>query len=98
MWGYFRRLLPGHTKQQAQASSELNYLPAVGRIQGASHGGDRTPKGTTVKVQYTDPQGRWHEMAMPFLDAMYLLNMLRAIQQDIGFVMPEDPYAPPPRV
>jgi hypothetical protein len=28
---------------------------------------------------------------MPFLDAMYLLNLLRAIQRDGDFQMPEDP-------
>jgi hypothetical protein len=94
MWGRIRRLLPGHSK--AEAKSELNVLPVVDRIQGASLDGDRMPPGTMVTVQYTDRQGTWHELEMKFLDAMYLLNLLKAAQLDLGFVMPDDPYATKP--
>ena len=69
-------------------------LPVVGRIQGATQEGDGTPDGTQVTVQYTDHTEEWFELQMPFLDAMYLVNLLRAIQEDIGYVMPDDPYAP----
>ena len=69
-------------------------LPAVDCIQGAIQQGDGTPAGTQVTVQYTDHKDEWFEVQMSFLDAMYLLNILRAIQEDIGYVMPDDPYAP----
>lgn len=78
----------------------VNQLPVVGRIQGLSLEGDQTPKGSRIRLQYTDPVGQWHETVMPFLDAMYLLNMLKAVQIDVGYSMPEDPFppreAPPP--
>lgn len=66
-------------------------LPIVDRIQGA-----KTEEGTAdrprwVDVQYTDHTGQWHELRMPFLGAMYLLNILRAIQLDVGFESPPDP-------
>ncbi len=69
-------------------------LPIVDRIQGATQQGDGTPRGTQVTVQYTDHTDEWFEVQMSFLDAMYLLNILRAIQEDIGYAMPDDPYAP----
>ncbi len=69
-------------------------LPAVDRIRGATQEGNGMPDGTQVTVQYTDHTDEWFEVQMPFLDAMYLLNLLRAIQEDIGYVMPDDPFEP----
>ena len=74
--------------------SQLHTLPSVDRIQGAILQGDRTPQGSQVVAQYTDHKGEWFEVQMSFLDAMYLLNILRGIQEDIGYVMPDDPFAP----
>jgi hypothetical protein len=44
-------------------------------------------------VQYTDvgAADSWQELSMSFLDGMYLLNLLRAIQRGESFQMPEDP-------
>lgn len=71
----------------------VNVLPAVGRIQGLTRSeGFDVPK-IAVQLQYTDRSNGWHQVEMPFLDAMYLLNLLKALQQDVGFSMPDDPYA-----
>lgn len=78
----------------------VNKLPDVGRIQGLALLGDRTPKGSGLSLQYTDREGGWHDLTMSFLDGMYLLNLLKAVQLDVGFAMPEDPHPPregPPR-
>jgi len=69
-------------------------LPVVDRIQGVSQLGNGMPHGTEVTVQYTDHTDEWFEVQMSFLDAMYLLNCLRAVQEDIGYVMPDDPFEP----
>lgn len=78
----------------------VNRLPDVGRIQGLALLGDLTPKGSRLSLQYTDDAGAWHETEMSFLDGMYLLNLLKAAQIDLGFSMPDDPHLPrqgPPR-
>ena len=72
----------------------VNQLPAVGRIQGLSLVRYESPQDATVKLQYTDHDDGWHETQMSFLDAMYLLNLLKAVQKDTGFEMPDEPYAP----
>lgn len=71
----------------------VNKLPEVGRIQGVQLTKGPDPKQSTIDLQYTDPAGRWHEVTMPFLDGMYLLNLLRAVQIDMGFDMPFEPPA-----
>ncbi len=71
----------------------VHKLPVVDRIRGATQQGDGTPDGTQVTVQYTDHINEWFEFQMSFLDAMYLLNILRAIQEDIGYAMPDAPFA-----
>ena len=72
----------------------LRNLPIVDRIQGATLEGDGTPEGSRVVAQYTDHKDEWFEFQMSFLDAMYLLNLLRSIQEEIGYAMPDDPFAP----
>ncbi len=69
-------------------------LPSVDLIRGVRIEGDGTPGGSRVIAQYTDHTDEWFEVQMSFLDAMYLLNLLRAIQEDIGYVMPDDPFEP----
>lgn len=71
----------------------VNVLPAVGRIRGLTRSEGFDYQNMAVKLQYTDRSNTWHEVEMPFLDAMYLLNLLKAMQQDVGYAMPEDPYA-----
>lgn len=71
----------------------VNALPAVDRIQGAVRTEGFDVKRLSVSIQYTDRSKSWHELRMPFLDAMYLLNLLKAMQQDVGYHMPEDPFA-----
>ena len=72
-----------------------NRLPDVGRIGGAVVSGGPAPETATIQIQYTDQQGQWHELHMPFLDGMYLLNCLKAIQLQTGFQMPDDPRQTP---
>ncbi len=72
----------------------LSQLPAVGHIQGITLAQFESPQDATVKLQYSDHNDEWYETEMSFLDAMYLLNLLKAIQKDTGFEMPDDPYAP----
>lgn len=70
----------------------VNKLPAVGRIQGLARTDGFDVPNIQVSLQYTDRSNGWHEVEMPFLDAMYLLNLLKAMQQDVGYAMPEDPF------
>ena len=42
-----------------------------------------------VRVQWVDYKESLVELSMSFLDAMFLLNMLKGIQKDTGFQMPE---------
>lgn len=59
-------------------------LPGVGRIQGATVE-PSAPKDSIVRLQYTDDKQQLYELEIPFLDAMYLLNILRGIEKDMGF-------------
>lgn len=68
-------------------------LPVVGHIQGVSIVPAKTPKETWVVLQYTDQKEEWKQVNVPFLDAMYLLNLLKAIQVRTGFKMPDDPFS-----
>lgn len=70
----------------------VNKLPGVGRIQGLARTEGFDVPNIQVSLQYTDRSNGWHEVEMPFLDAMYLLNLLKAMQQDVGYAMPEDPF------
>ena len=71
----------------------INKLPDVGRVQGGlleEPGGSREAQ---VLIQYTDRSNEWCELRMSLPDAMYLLNILKAIQQEAGYEMPDDPHA-----
>ncbi len=57
----------------------MKKLPAVGRIEGVrfqAHATSNDPKHHLVELQYSDPAQGWHSLTMPFLDALYLLNLL----------------------
>ena len=71
----------------------VNLLPIVGRIQGAMLVPAKTPQENWVTIQYLDPQDKLHQMNVPFLDAMYLLNLLKAVQSQSSYKMPDDPFA-----
>lgn len=60
-------------------------LPDAAKIQGIAldkNGHSHTD--WTFKLQYTDAGGKWHELKMPMLDGLYLLNLLRAAEQEQG--------------
>jgi hypothetical protein len=73
----------------------VNELPDVGQIQGLLLTPAPTPKDAKVTLQYTDQKQAWHQTTMPFLDAMYLLNLLKVMQIESGFRMPENPFEKP---
>lgn len=49
---------------------------------------DGKPKG--VAVQFDSPMGR-HSVEFEFLNAMFLLSLLKSIQLDTGTPFPDDP-------
>lgn len=69
----------------------VNELPNVGRIQGVTLQGGPEPQNYQIQLQYTDAGDVWHQVEMPFLDAMYLLNLLKAAALEVGFSVPDDP-------
>jgi len=82
--------------QMRAPDSGANQLPAVGRIQILTRSEGFDYQRMAVTLKYTDRSNGWHQVEMPFLDAMYLLNLLKAMQQDVGYALPEDPYAKKP--
>jgi hypothetical protein len=63
--------------------SMVNRLPPAARIQGISlDKGARRHEDWTIKVQYTDAADAWHELSMPMLDALHLLNLLRTAESE----------------
>lgn len=78
-----------------EAPPGATLLPSVGQVQGAQFLPAKTPKESWVIAQYTDHKGKWNQLNLPFLDAMYLLNLLKAVQLQSGFKMPDDPFANP---
>jgi len=75
------------------AAPGVTLLPTVGQIQGVSIVPAKSPKETWVVLQYTDQKEELKQVNVPFLDAMYLLNLLKAIQLKTEFKMPDDPFA-----
>jgi hypothetical protein len=63
----------------------VNSLPDAARIQGiALDKGADSHTDWSFKLQYTDAAGHWHELKMPMLDGLYLLNLLRTAEQEQG--------------
>ena len=60
-------------------------LPPVGRIQGAVLHRNATEQDSRVQLQYTDHSGKLYELWIPFLDAMYLRNILNSCESDAAF-------------
>jgi|CXWL01.1.fsa_nt_gi hypothetical protein len=71
----------------------INQLPVVDRIQGCIVRDYGSPEQSQIRLQYLDADGRWNELWMPFLDGMYLLNLLKVCQREMHFEMPDDPSA-----
>lgn len=64
----------------------VNILPPVHRIEGFQYDnpdGSRPQLGL-LRLQYTDPKGEWHGLAVPAMDALYLLNLLEAWSKEEG--------------
>lgn len=59
----------------------VNKLPNAAKVQGIVLNKD-APRHEewTFQIQYTDAAGAWHEIKMPMLDGLYLLNLLRAAE------------------
>jgi hypothetical protein len=72
----------------------VNILPDANRIQGILFQPAQTPNDAQLQLQYTSADGKWHQVTMPFLDAMYLLSLLKGVQAETGFRIPDDPFVP----
>lgn len=63
--------------------SMVNKLPEAAKIQGiVLNKGAPRHEDWTFQMQYTDAAGTWHELKMPMLDGLYLLNLLRAAEDE----------------
>lgn len=64
----------------------LNILPPVHRIEGFlfDHPGGGNPQLGSVLLQYTDQKKSWHQLNVPAMDALYLLNLLEAWSKEQG--------------
>lgn len=63
----------------------VNHLPDAARIEGILL--DKTApehKDWFFLMQYTDSNGSWHELKIPMLDGLYLLNLLNTAQEEQG--------------
>ena len=68
--------------------SKIYRLPDVGNMKGVILQPTTNAQTSTVVIQYTDPHEQWCELQLPFLDAMYLLDLLKAVRKKSGFEMP----------
>jgi hypothetical protein len=59
-------------------------LPEVGRVWGAGLYQDELISGIRSMIQYQSTTGFLCELVLPILDALYLLNLLKAMQHDGG--------------
>jgi N-formylglutamate amidohydrolase len=71
-----------------KAAPGVTLLPEVREIQGLRHIPGQSEADGWVTLQYTDHKNAWHQVAMPFPEAMYLANLFRALVQDTGFRLP----------
>ena len=71
----------------------VNALPPVHDLQGLhfEHPGGDDPRRGVVRMQYTDQSGKWHALALPAQQALYLMSLLREWSADEGL----DPRYPP---
>lgn len=69
--------------------------PPAGRILGLRLWCDtanQRPEQVELQIEWAGH--RFSDLQMPFVEAMALLTMLRAMQLDTGFQLPDDPRAP----
>jgi hypothetical protein len=64
----------------------VNVLPQLQRIEGIAfdHSGGSDPRLGHLRLQYTDPKGVWHQLGIPAMDALFLLEMLDQWSKDEG--------------
>ena len=74
-------------------TSPVPQLPAVGHILGVQLQRDDRDQPSQIHVQYESSDGHY-QLSMPFLDGMFLLSLLKAIQLDTDTPFPDDPRAP----
>lgn len=61
----------------------VNHLPSAAKIQGIVLNKEAPRhEDWTFQLQYTDSAGTWHDLKMPMLDGLYLLNLLRAAEEE----------------
>lgn len=53
----------------------------------------RRPEWVDLQFETADSEERFHQVRMPFLDAMFLLSCLKSMQLDLGWNFPDDPRA-----
>ena len=64
-------------------SSMVNHLPDAAKIQGiVLNKSAPQHEDWYFQVQYTDAAETWHEVKIPMLDGLYLLNLLRAAEEE----------------
>ena len=64
---------------------QVIHLPIADRVQGVQLERFSSAENSWIALQYTDPKGQFYEIRMWFLDAMYLRNMLNAVESDAQF-------------
>jgi hypothetical protein len=62
--------------------SLVQQLPRVGRIEGCEYTPAPAIAMAHVQIQYSTPSGERYALAMPALDALYLLNVLEAMARE----------------
>jgi hypothetical protein len=55
-------------------------LPAVGQMVGVTLLRQATPRESSVEIAYSDRTGKLCRISVPLLDAMYLRNLLNAVE------------------
>jgi hypothetical protein len=64
-------------------SSMVHRLPDAARVQGiVLNKSAQRHEDWYFQIQYTDDKDVWHELKVPMLDALYLLNLLRAAEKE----------------
>lgn len=64
----------------------VHLLPPVHHFEGLlfDHPGGSNPRLGPLRLQYTDLKGGWHQLEVPAMEALYLLNMLEQWSKDEG--------------
>lgn len=64
----------------------VSILPPVHQIEGFEfdHPGGDDPRLGLLRLQYTDQKKSWHQLNIPAMDALYLLNLLEQWSKDEG--------------